>query len=508
MSYVPSPVMLKDLLSGFVAKEILQLEKLENISVSSLAIDSRKAGTGSLFFALPGEKTNGAMFINQAIEQGAVAVLWQSEKEVDALPLSWHHTDKAEVPVIAVDALSQKLGKIADRFYAQPSKYIEVCGITGTNGKTSVADFIAQAISESTPCGLMGTLGKGVYPELEETGYTTPDAISCQQWLADLHSEKVHHAVMEVSSHALIQGRVNGIRFQHAVFTNLSRDHLDYHGDMTGYAAAKSRLFHFEGLANAIINVDDAAGREIAAGLPAKVNSIRYGLDKQYKPDVYADKIKMHEAGLSMRVITPWGEGELNSSLMGRFNISNLLAVLSVLVLQGADFDSALQSLQKIKSVTGRMQRFGGRQQPLVIVDFAHTPDALSQVLTTLKQHTQHELWCVFGCGGDRDKGKRPLMGEVAEQLADHIVLTNDNPRSEQPENIIDDITAGMKQAKKASIIMDRHDAIHFAISHARQGDIVLVAGKGHEDYQLIGDQRLPFSDSEEVQQQLEACAV
>ncbi len=491
---------LHELLNGFVDATVLQSHaKLQDIMIADLVLDSRKAANGSLFFALPGETVNGVEFVNQAINNGAAAVLWDCNETVDAITLNWHGT----VPVIAVAALAEKAGLIADRFYQHASRYITVCGITGTNGKTSCADFIAQAITRQRPCGLMGTLGKGIYPALQPTGYTTPDAITCHQWLAELHADKVTDAVMEVSSHALQQGRVNGIAFDSAVFTNLTRDHLDYHGDMQAYIDAKAKLFAFPGLHNAIINSDDHAGRAIANKLDASVNCIRYGVQQEHKPDVYAEHVQLDTRGICMQVTTPWGKGKVQTSLLGDFNVSNLLAVLSVLLVQGMEFDKALQSLAELKSVAGRMQRFGGEQQPLVIVDFAHTPDALQQVLSTLRAHTRQSLWVVFGCGGDRDKGKRPLMGKIAEQQADRVVLTNDNPRSESAECIIQDIVAGMQNKSAAAIIPDRHDAIHFAISQAQQDDIVVVAGKGHEDYQIIGEQRIAFSDADEVQQQL-----
>ena len=494
---------LNDLLNGYFSDD-----KLKKITIKGLSLDSRNIKPGDLFFAVSGEKVNGVEFINNAIESGAAAVLWETNGDADAIKINWRTTaENIDVPIIAVSDLTQLVGEFASRFYLNPSDSISVCGITGTNGKTSCADFIAQMLSIDTPCGLLGTLGKGLYPDLEETGFTTPDAISCHQWLADIQLLQAGYAVMEVSSHALIQGRVNGIHFNSAVFTNLSRDHLDFHGDMASYINAKLKLFKFPGLKNAVINVDDEAGRNIADELAGNIRCIRYGLDKTYSPDVYGSDVNLDQNGLSMTVSTPWGEGQLTSPVIGDFNASNLLAVLSVMLVQGIEFTDALKRLTAIKSVAGRMQRFGGGESPLVIVDFAHTPDALEQVLNSLRQHTQRNLWCVFGCGGDRDKGKRPLMGSIAEDKADYVVLTNDNPRSEAAEKIINDIQSGMKGNKNISIEGDRHNAIHFAITRAKAGDVVLIAGKGHENYQLIGDKKYPFDDVEEVKQQLEACA-
>lgn len=502
-------ITLNELLKGyFSVGNSDNAEKLNDITINGLSLDSRETNVGDLFIAISGEKVNGVEFINNAIENGAAAVLWETNADVDAIQINWRKsTGQLDVPIIAIANLTQLVGEIADRFYSHPSDKLIVCGVTGTNGKTSCADFIAQMISINEPCGLLGTLGKGLYPDLEETGYTTPDAISCHAWLADIATAKAKYAVMEVSSHALTQGRVNGIHFNSAIFTNLSRDHLDFHGDMENYINAKSKLFEFPELKNAIINVDDEVGRNIADNLTDNIRCIRYGLNKLYTPDVFAYDLKLDQDGLSMSVKTPWGEGELTSPIMGRFNASNLLAVLSFMLLQGLELNDALNRLSKIESVPGRMQRLGGNELPLVIVDFAHTPDALEQVLNSLRQHTQHNLWCVFGCGGDRDTGKRSLMGAIAEDKSDYVILTNDNPRSEAPEKIINDIKAGIVSLNKVMIEPDRHAAIQFAVSNAKAGDVVLIAGKGHENYQLIGDKKYPFNDAEEVQQQLEACA-
>lgn len=494
---------LNDLLNGYISDD-----KFNDINITALSLDSRNIKQNNLFVAVQGETVNGIEFINNAIEQGAAAVLWDADDSVEAIKINWRKTESnIEVPIIAIENLSQLTGVFADRFYDGPSQKLSVCGITGTNGKTSCADFIAQMMSIDAPCGVMGTLGRGLYPELQETGFTTPNAITCHQWLADVESNKAKFAVMEVSSHALIQGRTNGIQFNSAVFTNLSRDHLDYHGDMASYAEAKSKLFKTVGLQNAIINVDDEVGRNIAKNLADDIHCVRYGLDKKFNPDVYGFDIELDQNGLSMKVVTPWGKGQVQSPVIGDFNASNLLAVLSVMLLQGIEFKKALQRLLTIKSVAGRMQRFGNESTPLVVVDFAHTPDALEQALTSLRQHTESNLWCVFGCGGDRDVGKRPLMGTVAESKADYVVLTNDNPRSEVAESIIKDIQSGISNINKVTVEQDRHAAIHLAISNAKVGDVVLIAGKGHENYQLIGDTKFNFNDAEEVQQQLEALA-
>ena len=494
---------LNDLLKNYI-----QDEKFNDINIQGLSLDSREIKEKQLFIAIKGEAVNGIEFINSAIEQGAAAVLWETDTTVDAIKINWRTTSAGiPVPIIAVENLSQLTGVLADRFYGKPSDKISVCGITGTNGKTSCADFIAQMMSVDAPCGLIGTLGSGLYPELKETGFTTPDAITCHKLLADFESKQAKYAVMEVSSHALIQGRVNNIRFNSAVFTNLSRDHLDFHGDMKTYAEAKFKLFESASLKNAIVNVDDEAGRDIVNNLAGAVRCIRYGLEQKHNPDVYGSDVQLDQNGLSMQVNTPWGEGQLTSAVIGDFNASNLLAVLSVMLVHGIEFNKALARLTLIRSVAGRMQRFGGNNKPLVVVDFAHTPDALEQALTSLRQHTQYDLWCVFGCGGDRDKGKRPLMGAIAEDNADYIILTNDNPRSESAANIIAEIKSGMKNFNNVTVEPDRQAAIHFAIAQAKAGDIVLIAGKGHENYQIVGETKYPFNDAEEVKQQLGALA-
>lgn len=489
---------LADLLADFC-----DTRALSSIAIQGLAVDSRKVMPGDLFFALSGKTVNGAEFINQALSQGANAILWDAQSSADYVECNWREFEGKQVPIIGLANLSELVGVIADRFYQHPSQQLRVCGITGTNGKTSCSHFIAQMLSKQAACGLLGTLGMGVYGELTETGFTTPDAVTCHRWLAEVQQQQAGYAVMEVSSHALTQGRVNGIHFDTAVFTNLSREHLDYHGDMQSYAEAKTRLFAWPALQHAVINLDDVAGQQIRKQMRADVQVLGYGMDSAQHPDVYGHQLRLVEDGLHMRVRTPWGEGDLYAPVIGRFNASNILAVLATLLCQGIALDTALLWLREVKSVPGRMQQFVTSSSPLVVIDYAHTPDALLHALTALREHTANNLWCVFGCGGDRDRGKRAEMGAIAEQYADHVVLTNDNPRSENPQAIIADIETGIQNQHNYLVEMDRSKAILHAIQQARQGDTVLVAGKGHENYQIIGQQKLPFSDSAEVQQQL-----
>jgi UDP-N-acetylmuramoyl-L-alanyl-D-glutamate--2,6-diaminopimelate ligase len=316
-------------------------------------------------------------------------------------------------------------------------------------------------------------------------------------------AHQARHVAMEVSSHALDQGRVDGVDFHVAVWTNLTRDHLDYHGDMAAYAQAKQRLFKAPGLRHAVINLDDDYGRELLAAIPAGVQIIGYTLNPNTArhsvpaPEylLAGSDLQLTDAGLDLHVQSPWGEGRLRAGLLGRFNASNLLAALATLLALGVSFDSAVQRLGRVTTVPGRMERFGGGRQPLVVVDYAHTPDALEQALRALRGHCHGKLWCLFGCGGERDTGKRPLMGEVAERNADRVVVTDDNPRGEDPIQIVADIMAGMRNPDAAYLRRDRTQAIAFAIAQARPGDIILVAGKGHEDYQLVGTRRIPYSD-------------
>jgi UDP-N-acetylmuramoyl-L-alanyl-D-glutamate--2,6-diaminopimelate ligase len=488
---------------------LIEIPPADDRVIHGLSLDSRSTQPGDLFLACAGQdalmsraqeragataRTHGQDFIGAALKAGAVAVLCEA---VSALNIH------SNVPMFALENLHGHLGTIADRFYAHPSRALDVIAVTGTNGKTSVSHFLAETLSAraKTPCGVIGTLGNGFYGQLHAGTHTTPDALQLHALLDELRSKGASHVALEASSHGLQQGRVNSVALHTAIFTNLSRDHLDYHGAMTHYAAAKSRLFQMPGLRHAVINADDAFGRELLDSLPKTVHRLSYGLATK-AVDVRGDNLQLTSSGLTMNVSTPWGQGRLRSSLLGRFNASNLLATLSTLLLLGVPLTECLQRLATVHTVAGRMERFGGTgQQPTVVVDYAHTPDALEQVLRTLREHSASDaqLWCVFGCGGNRDQGKRPLMGSVAERFADRVVLTHDNPRSEDPQSIIAAILAGMSRPGTVYIEPARGQAISFALNHASPHDVVLIAGKGHEDYQLMGAQRLPFSDRQQV---------
>jgi UDP-N-acetylmuramoyl-L-alanyl-D-glutamate--2,6-diaminopimelate ligase len=455
--------------------------------IRGITLDSRAVQQGWLFIAVPGARTDGRAYIAGAYSRGAAAVVYET---------NGFEPDARSAQAIGVRALRQHVGAIADRFYGAPSRKLKVVGVTGTNGKTTTTHLLAQVLDRpEARCGLIGTLGSGFPGQLDPSVHTTPDAVSVQRLMAEFVAAGAKAVCMEVSSHALDQARVAGVAFDIAVFTNLTRDHLDYHGDMDAYAAAKARLFDFPHLKAAVINQDDAFGRELIERARSRTAVLSFGLRGG---DVQALTVETSPDGLALTVATPHGKTPLRSPLLGRFNAANLLAVLAVLLVAGVPLREAANALAHAQPVAGRMERFGGTDgQPLVVVDYAHTPDALEKVLQALREHTPGKLVCVFGCGGDRDRGKRPQMGRIAEQLADVVILTNDNPRHEDPASIINEIASGMQTTPSA--VPDRVQAIRAALAEARVGDIVLVAGKGHEDYQQIGDRRLAYSDRDTV---------
>ncbi|MBK9161673.1 MAG: UDP-N-acetylmuramoyl-L-alanyl-D-glutamate--2,6-diaminopimelate ligase [Nitrosomonadales bacterium] len=520
------------------------LELLKNLGVpiTRLVTDSRAVQRGDTFVAYPGEKADGRQFIAQAIERGANAVVWEAQH------FAWN--DAWQIPNLAVPDLRHKAGWLADAVYGQPSDKLWLAGITGTNGKTSCSHWIAQALNEAgRNCALIGTLGNGFVGMLQASANTTPDAIRVHGLLSDYRHNGARAVAMEVSSHALAQGRVNGVRFDVALLTNLSRDHLDYHGDMESYAASKRKLFDWEHLKFAVLNLDDPYGAGLAEELvlggvspsplanslpkPSPQSSpaggrggeretqssipevVGYGLtddalqmgERLGIRMVYGSLLKMNGSGLKLDVHSSWGGTRLDSVLVGRFNAANLLGALAVLLVGDVALDDAVRSLGRVQAVAGRMQRLGDMRQPTVIVDYAHTPDALEKVLLALREVSAAaggRLICVFGCGGDRDRGKRPMMGLVAERFSDHCIVTSDNPRSEEPRKIIEEVLAGMT-ASGHEVVVERDAAIARAIGQARQCDTVLVAGKGHEDYQEIGGVRHLFSDVTVAGQALQA---
>jgi UDP-N-acetylmuramoyl-L-alanyl-D-glutamate--2,6-diaminopimelate ligase len=456
--------------------------------------DSRRVDRGAAFAAYPGARTDGREFIGDALTRGAAAVLWEARN------FKWRpEWTVAQEPV---EGLAGKLGAIADLVYGSPSQELWMIGVTGTNGKTSCAHWIAQA---TETCGrraaIIGTLGSGRIGALTPSLTTTPDVCALHETLAQFHRAGVTLVAMEVSSHGLDQGRVDQVAFDVALFTNLSRDHLDYHQTMAGYGQAKAKLFARPGLHSAVINADDAFGQgliDMAKGRGRRVLS--YGLGAA---DIAGTGIAMSRDGITLSVATPWGRGSISTGVVGAFNALNLLGVLGVLLESDVRFSDALEALATLTPPPGRMQRLGGDGKPLVVVDYAHTPDALEKALRALKPAVGpgRELIAVFGCGGDRDKGKRPEMGRIAGTLADRIIITNDNPRTEDPAEIASAIVRGIRQtgARRWTVELDRALAVRGAIAGAAAGDVVLLAGKGHEAYQETLAGRHPFSDVAEA---------
>jgi len=479
--------------------DVFQRLARDGAMISRLTSDSRRCGPGAAFFAWRGERADGRAHIGDAVARGAAAVLW------DPRGFAWQ--GQWQVPNAPVERLRERAGDLAAAFHGDPSAAMWVCGVTGTNGKTSCSQWIAAALDASgTRTGVVGTLGTGLYgTPLDEAANTTPDPLEIQQALARFRDAGVAAVSMEVSSHGLEQSRVNGVRFRCALFTNLSHDHLDYHGTMQAYGEAKARLFAMPGLEAAVLNLDDPLGVVLARRLTGTgVRTIGYALSPAgVAPGSVDDTLvalDLAYAGAAMRLAIGGTRGRAVVELaqVGRFNASNALGVLGSLLAHGMDFEAAVARLRALPPVPGRMQRLGGGAQPLVVVDYAHTPDALEKVLLALRPVADASggaLAVVFGAGGERDPAKRPLMGAVASRLADRIVLTSDNPRGEDPLAILAAIRAGVTTGHEME--PDRARAIAGAIAAARAGDVILVAGKGHEAYQEAGGTRTAFSDIE-----------
>ncbi|QNK00067.1 UDP-N-acetylmuramoyl-L-alanyl-D-glutamate--2,6-diaminopimelate ligase [Dyella telluris] len=471
-----------------------------DIVVSGLTLDSRQVRPGDAFFALRGTREHGIAFAHGAVERGARVVL----AEAPAAPV-----DGIGVPVLWVDGLHGKVSEIASRFFGRPSESLRVIGVTGTNGKTSTVQLLAQALEQlGHRAATIGTLGAGLHGHLKEGERTTPDAIHVQGLLASFRADGATHVAMEVSSHALEQGRVAAVAFDVAAFTNLTRDHLDYHGSMEAYGEAKAKLFAWPTLDAAAINVDDAFGRTLAQRMPQGVRALRLSTENHADAEVRASNIVTSSEGLAFDLQTPWGAHAVRSRLLGRFNVANLLAVIACLGALGAPFARIVDVVESLEPINGRMNRLGGVDGlPLVVVDYAHTPDALEQALAALRAHCEGKLICVFGCGGERDAGKRPQMGAIAERLADNIIVTDDNPRGEDGDVIVAQIVAGLRQPDMATVERDRATAIGLALSSAQPGDVVLIAGKGHETYQEGAHGKRPFDDLAVARQALEVRA-
>ncbi|MEO6351547.1 MAG: UDP-N-acetylmuramoyl-L-alanyl-D-glutamate--2,6-diaminopimelate ligase [Oxalobacteraceae bacterium] len=471
--------------------------------VAQLHSDSRFIAKGDVFFAYPGDAADGRQFIGQAIQMGASAVVHES--------IAWNWNPEWAIPHLGVADLKKNAGEIAAAYYKQPDAAMFTVAVTGTNGKTSCAQWLANILSRlGEPAAVIGTLGVGIYQRgkcdtADMTGYTTPDAVMLQRRLAQLRDAGAQSLAIEASSIGLEQGRLNGMHFDAAIFTNLTRDHIDYHGDMAAYESAKAALFDWPGLQHAIVNLDDLMGLRLAQRLQGRAleSLIGYtvsGAALEGVSTLSAFNIRTSHAGTVFQVESSFGSGLIKTQMVGLFNVSNILGVLGALLAKGATWRTAVQTIEMLTAVPGRMQQLGGNEAPLIIIDYAHTPDALEKTLLTLRQVAQQrhgQLWCLFGCGGDRDQGKRAQMGAVSA-LADQVVVTSDNPRSENPAAIIAQIIAGLTTEKTPCHVNgDRAAAILWAVKHAANQDVVLLAGKGHETYQEVMGKKLAFSDAD-----------
>jgi UDP-N-acetylmuramoyl-L-alanyl-D-glutamate--2,6-diaminopimelate ligase len=490
---------LTDLFNGLVEISGRETQLIDELNVSGIALNSKEVEAGNLFIALAGAKQHGLAYAEKVIAKGTSAILF--DPSGDGNRLAEKLTD---IPLIPVKNLGLVLGELAARFYGNPSQSLDVIGITGTNGKTSCSQFLGQMLDDS---GVIGTLGWGRWGQLNKTINTTPDALVVQQILAEFDKAKMKTVAMEVSSHGLDQGRVIGVHFKGAVFTNISRDHLDYHRTMENYLSAKLKLLATPGLEFAVVNLDDASSSKIVKsvsesvtiwGVSARAKSIDRG------ESVIADDIRHKSTGTEFTVHWRGLVQQVKTPLFGDFNVENLLCVLGVMLALGESLADVAKKMQTIKPITGRLERCSSESSELaVFIDYAHTPDALYRVLASLRKHCQQSLWVVFGCGGDRDAGKRPQMGSIAEQWADHIIVTDDNPRFENNVQIANEVMAACS-LDKVILIQDRKQAIQHAIANARESDCIVIAGKGHETYQEINGIQYPFNDKQIAEQALQ----
>ncbi|MEG9498671.1 UDP-N-acetylmuramoyl-L-alanyl-D-glutamate--2,6-diaminopimelate ligase [Mannheimia indoligenes] len=475
----------------------------ELTELKQMTLDSRQVQQGDLFIALKGHQVDGRKFIPNAIEKGAKIILAEAEEdqieiELDPQFAKFNLDRTACCKVISVPQLPKLLSAIAGAFYDNPSQKLVLAGITGTNGKTTTAQLLAQWHNLlGGKSAVMGTIGNGLYGKVQEAVNTTGSAIEIQRNLADFVELGADFCAMEVSSHGLAQFRAEALAFDLAIFTNLSRDHLDYHNTMEEYAEAKFRLFSELNTKAQVINADDDIGSEWLSKLPNAVAvSTRPDFSTNHK-FVKATAVKFTLQGATIQFESSWGNGELRSSLIGAFNVSNILTAFAGLLALGFDIQQLIKTAPQLVGVAGRMECITSPNKPMVIVDYAHTPDALEKALQAAHLHCEGELWCIFGCGGDRDTGKRPLMAKIAEQLADKVIATDDNPRTEDNQKIMADIFKGFENQSAVQVIHNREQAIKTAIEQAKSIDVILIAGKGHEDYQIIGTEKLHFSDQE-----------
>ncbi len=467
-----------------------------DLYVSGVAIDSRKVKSGDLFLAYKGTQANGIDYIKDAVQAGAIAIAVDEDEEINVKSIS--------IKIIKVANLRKQAGFIISRFYDEPSKSIQLIGVTGTNGKTTVSYMIAYALyALGKQSAVIGTLGYGQFCQLEASTSTTPDPVKLHSLFSSWRGS-VDFVAMEVSSHALDQGRVTGAEFDIAVFTNLTHDHLDYHKTIEDYAEAKFQLFESPELKHAIVNIDDSYGAQLIESLASNLNIIAYSarqnlseLNNKDVSIVYCKEIKTHQLNTTISIESSWGPAVIQTSLLGEFNVENILAAFATLCVSGFQVEQIAETLSGFTGIPGRMEYFSAEEKPLLVIDYAHTPDALEKALIALRSYCSGKLYCVFGCGGDRDVAKRSQMGSISERLSDQIVLTNDNPRSETPEQIVMNILEGIKDKSNVIIKYDRSDAITNTFLNANKNDVILIAGKGHETTQQIGSSLLPFSDRE-----------
>ena len=477
-----------------------------NRPITGVQLDSRLVKNGDLFIACFGRNHDARNYIDQAIKSGCAAVVAEFTAGMQQLEM------RGGIPVIGAENLSSKVSEIANRFYQYPSSKLKIVGITGTNGKTSCSQFIADVLqSLGYKCGMIGTLGCGLPNSLEPTALTTPDAVFSQKQIARMANKGFEYVSMEVSSVGLDQKRVEAIDFDTAVFTNLTRDHLDYHKSMKEYAESKRKLFKWPTLKSAILNLDDEFALSLINSIPNGVEIITYSISNPHA-SVFSENLTFSSSGYSAVINTPMGTMEVSGNLLGRFNISNVLAVIATLISllsrEGnghIDLTKILNKVSSLDSVDGRMEIVNDVGEVATIVDYAHTPDSLRCALESLKYHFKGNIWCVFGCGGNRDEGKRPIMGEIAESLADHLVVTDDNPRTEVGDRIVSQILSGVRNPQNVSVVRDREEAIKYAITNASTTDLVFIAGKGHEAYQDISGTKSYFSDKAHASSALKA---
>ena len=483
---------LSELLAGFTTQD-----PVPSIAIQDIASNSDTVTPNSAFIALPGIRSNGIDYAIDAVKAGAVAVIYEATDEYSLQRIALLRK-QVDTCWIGVDQLNRANGHIVSRFFGDPAQAMTIVGITGTDGKSSVTHLLTQALTRiGKSCASIGTLGYGIGNQLTPDRLTTPDVVTLQSRLHQFLQQRCEYVVMEVSSHALEQYRVNGCDFDIAVLTNLGRDHLDYHGDQAHYAAAKARLFHDFKLSGRVVNADDSFGQQISASVEPG-NLLRYAAANQSDSEVEVNLLSCEKTaqGQNIRALTPLGEVTAVTALLGHFNVENTLACIATLVALGLDYNELELALKDLRPIPGRMEKFVGRAgRAPAVVDFAHTEQALRACLGAAREHIDGQLWCVFGCGGDRDQGKRSGMGRAVEELADRVIVTDDNPRNEVPEKIVAEILAGMQEPDKACVVHSRQAAIEYALSQAGDEDLVVIAGKGHEQEQIIGNERRPFSD-------------